>query len=585
MKYRIYLLIVSTVCIGLLVSSTNARASALLRLRRVNVPYFSGLVQFPQMAIFWYGRVTTSEDYTDVRVGYNNNKLVVLPTVFDRQLWWDESPTPAELPNWDAVTLYLDIDGHPGTVLDGNAYRFDAQINAWTPDRLPWQAAYQGNGTQWQSSSFSFDTESGFNATPNNNSDDDRGWRLVFNIPFSSLGLSGPPPQGTVWRMAIVTHDRDSAVGPPNGDKVWPENMTPLEPSTWGELYFGTPSYMPPQVSTQGTTVIRQGLNGAVVPDGEVGGGTLCGDTTNYFTDWGNKNYAHVLTVNVQNQDNIGDWPCFSKYFVTFPLNNVPVGKKIISATLTLRQSGNAGAGWNPGPQPSYIQVLTIDQDWDENTLTWNNEPLARENIAAKWVNPFGPTDQPWPGIVHNWDVSRAVAEAYSAGEPLRLAAYSADEATHSGRYFYSSDSDQFAADARPTLTVVWGSAGPTLHKSVRPASTTLGKSVTYTLSIIGSGQALTLTDDLPTSVSAPGSLNATAGNASYNAGAHRITWLGSPPSGQPVTITLPVTVLVASPTAITNRAVLTDSALGSSSDTVTVIANGWSTWLPMVMK
>jgi hypothetical protein len=79
---------------------------------------------------------------------------------------------------------------------------------------------------------------------------------------------------------------------------------------------------------------------------------------------------------------------------------------------------------------------------------------------------------------------------------------------------------------------------------------------VTYTLSILGSGHALTLTDDLPVLVSAPDGVNATSGSASYNAGAHRITWLGAPSSGQRVTATFPVTVLTASPAAITNRAV-----------------------------
>lgn len=58
-----------------------------------------------------------------------------------------------------------------------------------------------------------------------------------------------------------------------------------------------------------------------------------------------------------------------------------------------------------PAPQPSYIQVLTVDQDWNENTLTWNNAPLAAENITGTWVDPlpFFPAGQVCPdnGATH----------------------------------------------------------------------------------------------------------------------------------------------------------------------------------------
>ncbi len=36
--------------------------------------------------------------------------------------------------------------------------------------------------------------------------------------------------------------------------------------------------------------------------------------------------------------------------------------------------------------------------------------------------------------------MSGAAAEAYVAGQPLRLALYSPDSAFHSGKYFFSSD-------------------------------------------------------------------------------------------------------------------------------------------------
>ena len=122
----------------------------------------------------------------------------------------------------------------------------------------------------------------------------------------------------------------------------------------------------------------------------------------------------------------IADWPCFAKYFIKFPLGTVPAGKVIISATLTLHHFGNPGVGWGDPLEPSYLQILTVGQDWDQNTLTWNTAPMARENVSAAWVDPLFAYGGD-PGVPRTWDVSRAVAEAYNAGEPLDLAIYSAD--------------------------------------------------------------------------------------------------------------------------------------------------------------
>lgn len=150
----------------------------------------------------------------------------------------------------------------------------------------------------------------------------------------------------------------------------------------------------------------------------------------------------------------MADWPCFAKYYVTFPLDGIPSGKVIISATLTLHQFGNAG---EPGQaQPSWIQALVASADWQENTITWNNALPAYENIGGAWVEPLA--EHPgWPGVPRRWDVSYAVARAYSRGEPLRLVLYSADSAYHSGKYFVSSDTGDWNSEGRPRLEVVWG--------------------------------------------------------------------------------------------------------------------------------
>ncbi len=125
-----------------------------------------------------------------------------------------------------------------------------------------------------------------------------------------------------------------------------------------------------------------------------------------------------------------------------------------MSATLTLHQFGNAGGAGQA--HPSWIQVLTASSAWQEGTITWNNAPLAEENIGGSWVAPI--TDFPdWPGVPRTWDVSYAVARAYARGQPLRLILYEADSAYHSGKYFVSSDTGDWNVEGRPRLVVAWG--------------------------------------------------------------------------------------------------------------------------------
>jgi len=107
--------------------------------------------------------------------------------------------------------------------------------------------------------------------------------------------------------------------------------------------------------------------------------------------------------------------------------------------------------------KPSWIQVLTAAGDWSEDTITWNNAPIAYENVGGSWVNPTTLTG--WPGTPRTWDVSYAVARAYARGEPLRLILYSADSDYHSGKYFVSSDTGDWNIAGRPRLDVRWGEA------------------------------------------------------------------------------------------------------------------------------
>ena len=561
-------------------SVVPARADPFPPPRRVNAPYFAGDVRFAETAILWFGRVTSSENYVDARVGYNDDHLYLCLAAFDRRLWYDRFPSPDDLTAWDAATLYLDLDGNVGHMPETNAYRFDAQL-VWWEQRDDYQAAYEGDGSDWVMVTLPFTTTSFWRGNAPRDDKDDRGWVLTYYIPFDSLGLSGPPAQGTVWGMALVLHDRDDADSTPIADQVWPETMDPQQPATWGQLAFGMPTYSPPSAVQAETFTVRQGLDGALVPDADVGGGSVCGTGLDFWTEWGETNYGGEGDLNIQNQADVADWPCFSKYYVTFPLDALPSDRVVLSATLTMHKFGHAGASGQA--QRSLIQVLTVAEDWDEATLTWNNAPLAAENVAAIWVDPI--PFPGWPGAPFTWDVSGAVSEAYASGTPLHLALYEADSARHSGKYFVSSDST--IVNGRPTLQVSLGRPLAVVHKGVRPVvASVAGQMVTYTLTLLGNGGPLTLTDSLPAQVSAPGPIQVWGGPAaSYDSEAHHLAWNGSPGLGSPVTITFPVTVMVSGPLTVHNTAVLTESGEVVSTGTATLMVGAPPVYLPVVLR
>jgi len=417
--------------------------------RRVNVPYWKPGTPYPSKAIFWFGRVDPTSNYADVRLIYDDVNLKIAVHIIDRRLWYDSTPSAADLTDWDSVSVYLNLDGNIGETPDLNSYRFEAQLYS------DFQASYRGNSSGWITEFIpinSYTEYRGF-AGPNSDSDSD-GWVAYFQIPFASLGLSAPPPRDTIWGLGVVMHDRDDAAGLIRQDTPWPETMDPNVPSTWGQLSFGSARYYPPIAVPSGMVTIRQGLNGATVVDADVGGHTTCGNMgADKWTIWGEANYVGYTQINIQNQWDISDWPCFSKFYITFPIDTIPTAKTIISATLSMYLFGTAGGGQWGEPPDSYIQVFTMGEYWNEAALTWNNAPLAVQNISGTWVHPMqGPN---W--VLYSWDVSRAVAQAYNSGEPLRLALYSADGEYHTGKYFISSDWIDSEADTRPTLRVKYG--------------------------------------------------------------------------------------------------------------------------------
>ena len=164
--------------------------------RRLNVPYLGPeppddpVPQFFSPAIAWFGEVTPTKNYADVRIWYYDDYIKLMVNIIDRRLWFDTSPSAATLEEWDAISLYLNKDGNSGHTPSANSYRFVAQLGSSASHR----ATYQGNGSTWQATSIPFSATSIYRGSSGPNRDgDNKGWQLTAVLPFSSLGLAGPP--------------------------------------------------------------------------------------------------------------------------------------------------------------------------------------------------------------------------------------------------------------------------------------------------------------------------------------------------------------------------------------------------------
>jgi hypothetical protein len=410
------------------------------------------------MGVFWFGQITRENNYVDLRIGNFGNHLVIHFNIADRQLWYNPQPSSTAITQSDAVSLYL----KPGGV--ASALRFDAQLNSCDEDQSTYRKVYQAGPHGWvPTTGVPFSTSCYWRSKNGaNDGSDDEGWWLQFDIPLSSLGRSGPPPHSETWQIAARMYDLDSAGSVIRASTMWPQAADDFRPGTWNALAFGIPEYHPPALTNLQSALIRQGENGAVVPDASVGGYFVCGTGFNKWTEWGNLNesvysgiYDHNRAyANVQNQADISDRPCFSRYYDTFPLGSIPAGKVIKSAELRMYHYGNSdptNAIW------SYLQVLRVDPAWNENEIVWNNAPQAKENYSGVSVRPLtvGESETGVP-VEITWDVTQSVVDQYSAGgNNLSLAVYSADRSMHSGKSFYTSNMD--APGYRPAIFITRG--------------------------------------------------------------------------------------------------------------------------------
>jgi len=183
--------------------------------RRIDIPYFnSSPVAFNQTAIFWFGKIDSSHVYADVRVGYNNTELYIDLRIVDNYLWYDTNKQAPNLDAGDNASVYLNIENN-GT-LAPTAYKFQTAVSGpqqWNT----YEKTYTKKGAAWTLANMPFSyaywwRAQGFNGT------EGAGWSSTYHIPFSSLGLSKAPSQGTVWKLGVRLHNPGNAANTPMPD-------------------------------------------------------------------------------------------------------------------------------------------------------------------------------------------------------------------------------------------------------------------------------------------------------------------------------------------------------------------------------
>ena len=142
--------------------------------------------------MFWFGAVSPTSTYSDVRVGYTDAEVYVFVSTIDRLLWYNTANPQQDLTAWDADTLYLGLNGPTGAIPDARAYRFDAELNSSSASSpAAYQASYRGDGSGWVATPVSFTTQPGWRGALNT-TQDNKGWAMTFHIPFASSASPGP---------------------------------------------------------------------------------------------------------------------------------------------------------------------------------------------------------------------------------------------------------------------------------------------------------------------------------------------------------------------------------------------------------
>jgi uncharacterized repeat protein (TIGR01451 family) len=133
-------------------------------------------------------------------------------------------------------------------------------------------------------------------------------------------------------------------------------------------------------------------------------------------------------------------------------------------------------------------------------------------------------------------------------------------------------------------LAIRASSAQP--KKTVTPSRADYGDTLSYTITVIGTGAPMTITDPIPTgTVYVPNSVGQSPESVgTLSTTAEEIRWTGTLTESSSLNVTFGVTVTVTEPTMIRNSAIV-DGGTASYELSVAVIVNGLEVFLPIILR
>jgi len=136
------------------------------------------------------------------------------------------------------------------------------------------------------------------------------------------------------------------------------------------------------------------------------------------------------------------------------------------------------------------------------------------------------------------------------------------------------------------TIRASLASILPSMKKAVSHPTAYYGDVLTYTITLVGSGTAMTLTDEIPAAVSyIPGSARREPEIGVLTETPEQLQWTGVLSPETALNVTFQVTVGVTGPMTIVNRALTRDEMGQTLESSAATIANGYRVHLPVIIK
>lgn len=160
-------------------------------------------------------------------------------------------------------------------------------------------------------------------------------------------------------------------------------------------------------------------------------------DDANVYEYYPDSNYGSSSTLYLQSYLDKDE-----RIFLKFSLSSIPADMVITSAKVWLYN-------WDAAYSAINAQAVSVSDDsWEEETLTWNNQPALGDVLSTT------PLDSTVEGVWYSWDVTSFVASEY-AGDKVASIGIKAEVEDQSGLYKF--DSKEYSdASKHPYLEVTY---------------------------------------------------------------------------------------------------------------------------------